>query len=70
VIPTIGRRRRTGQCGARFEKLRAVEKLDEGDHVAAAAALATVEDLFCGADAEPIITAASRTGASALDLAV
>ena len=68
VIPAIGRRRRTGQRGARLEKLRAVEKLDESDHVTATAALATVEYLLCSADAEPIITTTFWTRASPFHL--
>jgi hypothetical protein len=69
VILAIGRRRRAGQSGAGFDEFRAVEKLDKSDHVAAAAALAAIKDLFAGVDAEPIVTAAFRARAGALDLA-
>ena len=44
-----------------------VEKLHEGDNVAALVAAAAVENLFLCIDAEPILAGAFRTRTAALD---
>jgi hypothetical protein len=70
VILAIGRWRRTGQRGAGVDEIDAVEPPHKINYVAPAAALATVENLLCSVDAEPIITSTSRTRTGPLHLAI
>ena len=81
VIPILGsndglrklghalRRRLAGQHLDRMREIRVVQKLDEGDHVAARATPAAIEDLFLRIDGKPIFAAAFGTWAAALSLA-
>jgi hypothetical protein len=54
---------------ARTLEIGVVEKLHEGDNVAALVAAAAIENLFLCIDAEPILAGAFGAGTAALDLA-
>src|SRR5262249_41545637 len=60
--------RLAGQSLDRMREIRVVQKSDEGDHVAARATPAAIEDLFLCIDAKTVVTAAFGTWAAALSL--